>query len=60
MQDVIELARHENKLAHIGVMKLEVLFPKQVFNILERPGDEIIHGDDMVAFGQEPVAEMGT
>jgi hypothetical protein len=40
------------------LVKLEVLLTKQVLDVLERPGNEVVHGNDVVAFGQEAVAQM--
>jgi hypothetical protein len=58
MQDVVELTGHEHKLAHIVVMKLKVFPLKQVLNIGQVARHEVVHGNDMVALGQEPVAEV--
>jgi hypothetical protein len=42
------------------VVELEVLTPKQVLDVLQIPGDEVVHGNDMVAFGQKPLAQVRT
>ena len=58
VQNVIQLAGHEHKFAHVGMMELKIFLAKQMLNILERTRNQVVHGDDVVALFQEPVAEV--
>src|SRR3981081_2227373 len=59
MQNVMKLARQMDKLRNIVVIKFKVWKLKKVFNVAEVACDQIIHGDNLVAFFEEPVREMG-
>ena len=59
MQDVIELSRYVDELGDVVVVILEVLFFEQVFDIIEAAGEQVVHADDLVAFGEKAVAEVG-
>ncbi len=38
--------------------ELELRVPEQVGDVLGRAGDEVIDRDDLVALGEEPIAEV--
>ena len=58
MQNIVEFAGHVHKFAYIVVVKLKFFEVEQVFNIFQGTGNQVIHGNYMVAFFQEPVAEV--
>src|SRR5690606_15409057 len=60
MQDIVHPARNMDKGGHIMVIELETLEVEQVFDVPQVPGDQIVHPDDMVPFGNETIAEMGS
>jgi hypothetical protein len=47
-----------HELRHVVVVELEVLLAEQVLDVGQVAGHEVVHGNDMVPFGQEPVAEV--
>ena len=58
IQDVIEFARHVNELRHIVVIILKVFFGEEVFDVGDVTSEQIIHGDNLVAFRQKAIAEV--
>ena len=58
VQDVVEFSRNVNKLGHIMVVVLKILFFEQVLNIGQIARQEVVHANYLVSFGQEPVAEV--
>lgn len=58
MQDIVQFARYVDKLGDIVVVVLEVFLLKQVFDVVEAAGEQVVHADDLVAFGEKAVAEV--
>jgi hypothetical protein len=58
MQDKIKLSRHVHKFGHIVVVKLKVLQPEKMLDILKIPGNKVVHGNHMVTFFNKPVAKV--
>jgi hypothetical protein len=48
-----------DEFADVVMIKFEVFQFKEVFDIPEIAGDEIVHADDMVSFPDEAVTEVG-
>jgi hypothetical protein len=47
-----------DEFAHVMVIEFEMLQLEKVFDVAEIAGDQVVHPDDVVAFFDEPVAEM--
>jgi hypothetical protein len=45
-------------LAYVVVVELEILALEEVLDVLQAAGDQVVHGDHMVAFLQEPIAQV--
>src|SRR5690606_13539992 len=60
VQDIVHPARDMDKGGYIVMVELETFEVEQVFNVPQVPGDQIVHPDDMVTFGYETIAEMGS
>ena len=60
MQNIIQRARHVDKPGDVVMVKFKLRQRKQMFDIPHASGEQIIHGDHMVSFMNEPVAEVGT
>ena len=58
MKDVVQFSWYVHIVAYIVVVKGEIRKTHQVFQIFHIPRDEVIHGEDIVAFGDESVTQM--
>ncbi len=58
MQDVIQFAFDVDELADVVVVKLEPIQARQVLDVAQVAGDEVVHADDMVSFRDEAVTQM--
>jgi hypothetical protein len=58
MQHRINRAFDIDVVCDILLDKVEIIAPGQMLDIARAAGDEVIHGDDRMAFGQEFVAQM--
>jgi hypothetical protein len=47
-----------NELGHIMMIKLEMLMRKEMLDVFQITGDEIIHANDIVTFLDESIAQM--
>ena len=59
MQDIIEFTWHKNKPGNIVMIELEIFELEKMFDVAQTAGDEIIHADNLAAFFDETVAEVG-
>src|SRR5215469_2619673 len=57
MENVVDLAAVERPV-DIQLLKFEITFSAQVLDVRRAPGEEIVHGDDRVAFRQQRVAQV--
>jgi hypothetical protein len=48
-----------DELADVVVVELKPVEACQVLDVAQVARDEVVHADDMMAFGDEPVAEVG-
>ena len=60
MKDIIKVTRDMDETAHIMMIKAELLQRKQMLNILEVTGDQVIHADHFIAFADKFIAKMRT
>ena len=60
MQDEIEPARNVDEVGHVVIDKNEAVTAEKVFNILDGPGDELVHTDDLEPLVEKPLAQMRT
>jgi len=60
VQNVINRPRYMDKARNILVIKLKSRGRHEVSEVAKIPGDEIVHADDLVAFCQKAIAEMGS
>ena len=60
MQDIAELAGNMDEFTHVMMIEFKMFQLEKVFDIPEIAGDEVIHTNDMVTFGDKAVAEMGS
>ena len=58
MEDVVHAAGEVDVLRHVVVDELEILVAGEVGDVVGIPRDEVIDGDDVMAFGEETVGEM--
>ena len=58
MENVFQFARDMDEFADIVVIEFELFQFEEVFDIPKVTGDQVIHADDMVAFGNESVTQM--
>ena len=58
MQDIFQVTRYMNKLAHVVVMKLKFSQWKQVLDVSQITCNEVVHGDDMVPFFQKALTQV--
>jgi hypothetical protein len=58
MQDIFQVTRNMNKLAHVVVVKLKLLQRKQMFDISQVTCNEIVHPNHMISFFQESLTQM--
>ncbi len=49
-----------DKLGDIVVVVLEVFFLEQVLDVVEAAREQVVHTNDLIAFGEESVAEVRT
>ena len=60
MQYIIQVARHMNELTHIVMVILKLLKWKQVRYIVNIACKEIIHSNNMEAFFDKSITQMGS
>src|SRR5690606_15118547 len=60
MQDIVHLSRYMDKGRNIVVVELKAFQVEEVFYVPKVPRDQIVHSDDMMAFGYETIAKVGT
>jgi hypothetical protein len=58
MEDVVQFSWDMHIVAYIVVVKGEIRKTQKVFQIFHIPSDEIIHGEDIVAFSNESITQM--
>ena len=54
--DLVDLG--EERLADVVPQQLEARMVEQVLDVVPPAGEEVVQADDVVALGQQPVAEM--
>jgi hypothetical protein len=59
MEDVIDGAGEVDELGDVVVDEVEVLVAGEMGDVVGIAGDEVVHGDDAMALGEESVDEMG-
>ena len=60
MHNGIQLARDEDVVGDVVADEGEVFVAAEVGDVFGFAGDEVIHADDLVAFFEEEIAEVGT
>lgn len=60
MEDVVEMPRHVNELCYVVVVVFKFLFSEEVFDVRQVAGEQIIHADNVVPFGEKAVAQVRT
>ena len=60
VENVVDCAVDGDRLGDIVLDELEAGIRGEVVDVLERAGQEVIHANDFVPFGQEPFAKVGT
>src|SRR5207245_131690 len=60
VQVVVDVAIQLQRVRDVVADKAEAIVPAQRLDVAQRAGDEVVHADDLVAPGQETLAEMGT
>ncbi len=60
MQNVIQFARHVDKLRDVVVVKLKIRVRHQVFDVPHIARDEVIHRDHVMSFFNKSVAKVRT
>jgi hypothetical protein len=58
MKDVVQFSWYVHIVAYIVVVKGEIRKAQEVFQIFHIPCDEVVHGEDFVAFGDESITQM--
>src|SRR5690242_11490380 len=58
MKNVIHLADVKGTV-DVELLEFKIAFTAQVVDVRDAPGEEIIDGDDRVAFGKQRVTKMG-
>ena len=56
MQDRIHVAVHEDVIGHVVEHEPELPVPGQVGDVVGRARQQVVHRDDAVALGEQPVA----
>ena len=51
-------AGHVDVVRHVVLDERETAFTGEVRDVVGGPGDEVVHGDDLVTVGEEPIAEV--
>jgi len=59
MQDVIQITRYMHEFRHIMEVKFKLLERKQVLDIRQVSGKQIIHANDVVSFLNETITKVG-
>jgi len=59
VKDVIDAPRQVEVLGYILLDEAEVLIPCKMFNIGNIPCNQVVHADDLVAFSQKSITQMG-
>jgi hypothetical protein len=59
MQDIIQLARHVDELAHIVMVEGEILAGHQVGDVIHGTCEEVVHTDYPDAFLKKAIGEVG-
>ena len=60
MQDGIQFAGYRNEFRNILFDKTEILVPGQAGQVIRITCDEVVHPNQFVAFGKQPVTKVGT
>ena len=60
MQNVVELPRYMYEFGDIVVVKLKMWVRKEVFDVFEPPGNEVVHGNDMKTVVDKALAKVRT
>jgi len=58
VQHGVDLARDEDEIRYVVPDKREIRVAGQMGKIFRTAGDEIVHADHLMTFGQQAVAEM--
>jgi hypothetical protein len=58
VEDRVERPFHRDELRHVVPDEPEPFLSLEVRDVAQVPGHEVVHGEDLVALGQEPVAEV--
>ena len=59
MENVVERPRQIDVARDVVVDELEIGPGTQMRDVVEIARQQVVHGDDAMAFGEEPVAEVG-
>ncbi len=59
MENAIQLAIDFQRTAHVPLAKLEPRVALKMLNIASIAGNEIVDGKNLMAFGDQPVTQMG-
>lgn len=59
MEDIVHFTGYVHELGHVVVVKIEPVQVEKVLYVPQVARDEVVHPDDMMAFGDEPIAKMG-
>ncbi len=60
MQDGVDRSRHVDEVRHVVVLERERRPSEEVVEVAKGAGDEVVDGDDLVAAGQQRLAEVRT
>jgi hypothetical protein len=60
MQHGIDPAGDEDEVGDVVLDEAEVLSTGQVGDVLDLPGDQVVNHDDLMAFGEQAITQMGT
>ena len=58
VQDGVQAPGHVDELGHVLVDEVELRLGGQVLDVAQRAGDQVVHADHLVAFGQEAIGEV--